>query len=324
MSLIKKYKKGELTTQQLVILIILIVSFVVILLFYFRLNFKQGTEKELCHNSVIMRGNSVLSSVKEALPLNCNTKYFCITKDGSCEKMNKPKIEKVKTKEEVYNILAEKMADCWWMFGEGKVNYVAKNFKKKNYCSICSQVAFDDSVLKVKGFEKGQINKDDFYNYLANKKISNKDITYSEYFFGTKDLNKLKEMALNQKGVGTFGVMDLNKQYFVLMGITSEVGKLSWILSGGSIGTIGTVIGVLAFSSNPIGWVSGAIILGGISVGGGIGAIVSEVSNSINPEISAIVVNGKGINNKFMAPTIIEANSDKFKSLNCASVSTLA
>ncbi len=312
MSLIKKYKKGELTTQQLVILIILIVSFVVILLFYFRLNFKQGTEKELCHNSVIMRGNSVLSSVKEALPLNCNTKYFCITKDGSCEKMNKPKIEKVKTKEEVYNILAEKMADCWWMFGEGKVNYVAKNFKKKNYCSICSQVAFDDSVLKVKGFEKGQINKDDFYNYLANKKISNKDITYSEYFFGTKDLNKLKEMALNQKGVGTFGVMDLNKQYFVLMGITSEVGGL-W--------KVGTIIGVPALIfigvTNPIGWVVGGVILGG-------SVVVGKVSNSINPEISAIVVNGKGINNKFMAPTIIEANSDKFKSLNCASVSTLA
>ena len=50
-----------------------------------------------------------------------------------------------------------------------------------------------------------------------------------------------------------------------------------------------------------------------------------EISNSIEPEIVAITVEGKsGVKNKFMAPTIIEIDSNKFKALNCIRVETLA
>ena len=51
-----KNKKGEMTTQQIVLLIILIASFAVILGFLFKLNFGAESEKDICHNSVVLRG----------------------------------------------------------------------------------------------------------------------------------------------------------------------------------------------------------------------------------------------------------------------------
>ena len=70
--------------------------------------------------------------------------------------------------------------------------------------------------------------------------------------------------------------------------------------------------------SNPIGWVGGAILAGTIAGSGG-----TSVGDYFNPEIAAIPVQGRGVDNIFMAPTIQEVNSDKFKSLNCEDVLTL-
>ena len=158
-------KKGELTTQQIVILIVLIMSFVVILYFLFRLNFGESSEKEICHNSVVMKANPVLS--KGDVSLNCQRTYICLTKDGSCEAMTNPNIKKVESLPEIYKVLADEMADCWWMFGEGKVDYLQNKFLKENYCSICTQLAFDDSFKEIPDFDSGEINKDEFYDYLA-------------------------------------------------------------------------------------------------------------------------------------------------------------
>ena len=118
-------KRGELTTQQIVVLIILITSFIVLMFFLFRLNFQETTNKEICRNSVVLKGKSVLPA--DMTPLKCNTNYVCITKDGSCEGLTyySYKID-VENKDEMYSALAEEMADCWWMFGEGEINYVGK------------------------------------------------------------------------------------------------------------------------------------------------------------------------------------------------------
>ena len=51
-------KRGELTSQQLVTIIILIISFAVILILIFKLNLGQESDKEICHNSVVMNSKS--------------------------------------------------------------------------------------------------------------------------------------------------------------------------------------------------------------------------------------------------------------------------
>ena len=62
-----KNSRGELTTQQIVLLIILITSFTIILFFFFKLNLGEETDKELCHNSVVLKG----SLPSDLTSLNC-------------------------------------------------------------------------------------------------------------------------------------------------------------------------------------------------------------------------------------------------------------
>jgi hypothetical protein len=308
-------RRGEVTTQQIVLLIILLVSFAVILFLIFRLDFGKESDSEVCHNSVVMKGSSVVPA--DATPLKCSRTYICITKDGRCESMTKPDIRKVATKEEVFNVLAEEMANCWWMFGEGKVDYVGKdNLYESNYCSICSQIAFDNSLVEVKNekdasiFSNGEISKDELYNYLSITPIPDKDMNYAEYLFGTNDINELKTQILikeengNKRTPTSFGIISLDKQQFVLTGITSEVG-IGWRVAAG----IGAV--VVGFYIPGPGWTLAGSVLG---------TLIFEYGD----DVGAIIVKGDGIKNSFMAPTIQEANSDSLKNLNCYEVITSA
>ena len=305
--LINKEKRAEITTQQLVILIVLIASFIVILFFLFRLNLGKESNLELCHNSVLSQGNYVLS--KTSSGLNCHTKYICITKSGDCDGMVNPEIKKVKTSDEVYKILADEMQECWWEFGEGKINYIGKKISKKNYCSICSQIYFDKSLNGIKEFKNNEISKDQLYNFMSLNNASGKSISYIQYLFGTKNLNKVKQESLKNKGVGDFGNITIGNQYFVVMGILSN--NLNSIFVGTVSGTAALLI-----LSGPPGWITAAVLVGG--------GVASQGIISRTPEIGAIYVNGKGIRNKFMAPTIQEADSEKFKQLKCEDIVTLS
>ena len=303
-----KNKRGELTTQQIVLLIILIASFIIILFFLFRLNLNSESEAEICHNSVVVRGSTVIPA--DATPLKCSRQYVCLTEDGSCEGFNNPVVEKVKTKNEVYGVLANEMANCWWMFGAGQVDYVGKDFfKKDNYCSICSQLLFDDSLKNIEGFENNEIDKDEFYDYLSETQYSNEK-TYSEYLFRTNNLDLLKqELSKNQSADVTFGTIDIGKQYYVVMGITSEVSGRAWKIGAGVVAG-----GIAGFVFAPV----TGIIVGAVIIGGG------EIAGMFEPEIAAIPVEGDGVKNTFMAPTIVEVNSDAFEVLNCYDVNTLS
>ncbi len=307
-------KKGEITTQQIVLLIILIVSFIIILLLIVGFDFFAQSDKEICHNSVVMKSTTIS---EKAIPLDCSRTYICISEDGSCEGMTKPKIVKVETEEDIYSVLAEEMADCWWMFGEGKIDYVGKDFfTKDNYCSICSQVGFDNSVKEIEGVGD-ELSKDKLHAYLAKTKMPDEEINYAEYFFGTNDVEMLKRVKLKGEDgteivAGTFGTIDLDKQHFVMMGITSEVSGLGWKIAAG-VGL--TVIGWWA----PPVWATWAgLISGALVVGAGM------VGEGVSPEITAITVEGDGIKNNFMAPTIQEANSNTLKKLDCYDILTSA
>lgn len=307
------HKKGEMTTQQIVILIVLLISFVVILFFLFRLNLGKTSEAEVCHNSVVTRGNPVLS--KGSVPLNCQRQYICLSADGSCEKTSNSEIKKVENVDDIYNILAEEMANCWWMFGEGKINYIGDKVTKQNYCSVCSQIAFDDSIKDLVGDEP--ISQDDFYGaYLAKTPISDENENYAEYMFGTNNIGLIKQSVYNNvnntKGISTFGTINPDETYFVMTGITSEIGNTyKWIGAG---------LGVFALLT-PVGLVGGAIIIG---TGAGVGAVGGDVAEFFEPKIAAVTVKGDGVDNEFMAPTVIEARAETFDLLNCKDTNTLA
>lgn len=295
-------KHGEITTQQIVLLIILLVSFAIILFLLFRLNIGGETEKELCHNSVVTRGSAVIPA--DASPLKCSRTYLCITKDGSCEGLTKPEVEKVKTKEEVYQILADEMADCWWMFGEGEVNYVGKDFKSNLYCSICSQILLDDSLSEIEGIQNN-IDEKDFYEYLENQKISEEQ-TYLEYLTGLKKVEYI-EQSMAEEG-GSFGSFELGKQYFVMMGIYSDVGVGKWVIGAGIVGGIIAIPFTGGVSSVAV----SALIIGGASVSSGVGGYYAGTA----------IKGDAGYD--FLSPVILEANSEEFNVFKCKDVNTIA
>jgi len=135
-----KNKKGELTTKQLVTIIILITSFAIILLFIARLDLGKETLKEICHNSVVMKGKSqgFMGS------LDCKTEYLCITKGKDCEGLTASRKIEFEDEKEILDLIKKEIKDCDWMFGEGKIVYAGKT--GGYHCAICSVIKFSDEV----------------------------------------------------------------------------------------------------------------------------------------------------------------------------------
>jgi len=318
----RKDKKGALTTQQIVLLIILIASFVVILYFFMKTDLGGQSEEQICYDSVVRASHK---DIPGEVDLNCERTYICITADGTCEGMTKPDKREVENVEEIYSVLSQEMAECWWMFGAGKLDYVGKDAFRKNYCSICSHVLFDDSLRNLKGIKKGRLSKDKLYDYMSKHNTSvgedQKKMTYAEYILGTNNVDRLKQQIASHENYTSdkgpsFGNITIGKSYYIVMGITSELSGLGWVVGGAGMAVVS-----FAAASNPLGWTVGAIVAGGV---GGATGVAGSIIGGQQPEITAITVKGEGVDNQFMAPTIVEINSQKFEALNCKRQLTFA
>ena len=191
-----KNKQGELTTQQLVTIIILITSFIIILFLIFRLNLGETTDKEICRNSVVLAEKSLIKA-----SLDCKTNYLTIESED---------------KKEIMKTIADEMADCWYMFGEGKINYGVKSGSSIKY-AICSIIEFD-----AKAQEKiPEISYSDFYNYLSTQNKGTSE-TYLQYLYGIRNVGSFVpqsqvKVALNQDKILTSG------KYSIVTGIDDNL-----------------------------------------------------------------------------------------------------
>jgi hypothetical protein len=186
-------KRGELTTQQLVTLIILITSFVVILFLIFRLNLGEETQKEICHNSVVMLGK------KGGLfsELDCATNYICISAGGECEGFNYDSKVQVSLDDEneIVDVLQGEIDDCWWMFGEGKIDYVGSVSLPGYRCAVCSTIKFDERVQEK--FESFDFNGRNIFTSVKYSIVTGLDPTLP--FQEDKYLNATLVEAVNVK-----------------------------------------------------------------------------------------------------------------------------
>jgi len=209
-----KNSRGELTTQQIVLLIILITSFSIILFFFFKLNLGEETQKTICRNSVILKGNSVLSAIRGG-NLDCRINYLCISGGGECEGINPTETAEVdiSNKEEILGSIANEMADCWWMFGEGKVDYVGLNVEGASIgektCALCSIINFDTNIKNTVGKE----TFGDLYDYLSSTKKDNSQ-TYLNYLTKKNIYDKTNPVYSEQ--------IDFSEQYVVITGIAKQ------------------------------------------------------------------------------------------------------
>ncbi len=302
-------KKGELTTTQIIGIILLIAAFAILLYFMFMVNFKEGNEKQICQASVMQRASPIIPD--DVVPLQCKTTYVCISADnGKCEKdLSSPTATyKIKTKEQTYQIISDEFADCWWMFGEGQVNYVGKDAIPKLYCSLCSQIVFDKSMSSI--FPSGNFSQRDIYNYMTKIKISANQ-TYSEYIYGTNDLS-----VISGNGELAFGEILINQKYYIGTGMSSEFGGPAVDLAGG---VIGFALNFVPFAkgagaiAKPLGKLVGAIKISKTTstIGGG-----AATQFLLAPVISKII----GV--QTVAPFMMQLNSSEFNALECKQLAT--
>lgn len=192
-----KNKKGALTQKQIITIVILIISFVIILAFLLMLNLKGEIDKEACRNSVSMRqipfGEYVIS-------LKCKTKEICFSMGGDCEEEVDETIS-IGNKEELIREISDLLVDCWWMMGEGKIDY-----SSSGSCAICNKIFFN------MGSET--LTYDELYNYMANNKISDKGMSYLFYLYKVNNVGSIP----NKKA----GNIDFNEEYVVITKIQGK------------------------------------------------------------------------------------------------------
>ena len=214
-------KKGELTTKQLVIIIVLIVSFIIILFLLYRLNLGETTNKQICHNSVVLKAKSA----GLAGPLDCKTNYLCISKGGNCKEITPSSTVKISSKneeeikKEIMKALADEMSDCWWMFGEGEITYANTALVQRTSCSLCSIVEFDETLKEIE-----LISYREFYDYLSKTPKTTSE-TYLQYLYSLTSPEEFPfEEYLNKN-------LEFDKIYSILTGMER---KILWGLFGSS------------------------------------------------------------------------------------------
>ncbi|HLC71764.1 MAG TPA: hypothetical protein VJI32_07170 [Candidatus Nanoarchaeia archaeon] len=143
----------------------------------------KSSDKEaelLCHNSIALRAQSALSLESsladvevKGVPALCKTVEKKISGD----------------KEELMQQVADSMAKCWWMFGEGRYEEILSggdlsllwdvySFNQvENQCFMCSTVLIDEDSI-----EGGSITPPEMKEFLLTKKYGRVNQTYIDYF----------------------------------------------------------------------------------------------------------------------------------------------
>jgi len=349
-----KQKKAELTTENIVALIVIIIGFIILLAFLVGFNYKEEVDQFVCKASVLLKTTSKqLTGLKSiSTSLNCHTQYICISKDNKCDKSySSTNVKTVSSTDEIYKILSEQLANCWSMFGEGKLDYfnaVDFNLKKSTtYCSLCSEIIFDKDLYDLKDsnnyFEKDEnekivgLNQTKFYMYLAKTRIGNSEDTYLNYLYGISSFAKvnqeLNDLTLidssnpsqNQKILIIMPPLNFSKNYFVLLGAVDDNNELLNFLynQGGIIfgGGLGIAAAIMTGGTSLIVTLPAAAVGAGIGYGTQTGVhyiqdlLFSRGKQDSNGEISSL---------RFIGPNLMESDSNQIKNFKCSEINTFA
>jgi hypothetical protein len=237
---LKKRKKGEITTTTLISLILLVVGFAIALFVYMQLGWSGKVNREVCHQSVILRGTAPsFGGLQGGVPLKCQTEKFCITNKligGKCDEFkgldNVHKV-RVSSVEDIERFIARDTIDCWKTMGEGKLalfsDWVRETWGigEEAYpsCVICSRIAYD-SALSEPGskIHLQEINVKDYmmthaipnsnppesyYSYLAGE---NGQIGFNQYSDNKIDSEFIVEFDFDKINSETTEVIDPKKE----------------------------------------------------------------------------------------------------------------
>jgi hypothetical protein len=267
--------KKALEAEVLIGIIITLIVAAVIFLFLRGLSLKGTIDKEACHQSVIMRSmpSIIGEAMRRSIPLKCKTEDILI---------NFEEEELVKQR------ITTAMYDCWWMLGEGKLDFFTEGVWKKvtglqntrTTCLICSTIDFSDRA-------KGKIKDVDLTDYLQ-EKIFGKNISYLEYF-------SEQEGAKLETGVKLKSIDTAKKYSVVYMSINGQgfwepiakdialAGKSAAAIGGGAF-LIGGPGGLIATTGNMLKLFTSPYVLAGIAL-----TVLTQTGFALQSQIAAAV-----------------------------------
>lgn len=288
-------KKGDLTAKQLITIIILVISFAIIVIFFFLLNLRGTIDKETCRNSILLRGS--LPAGRDVVSLECKTQDICLSMGDDCEVSREGMTTiKVRSESELMGEMVNILYDCWWMTGEGKVNYLSSGIGfEEHYCSICSEVYFDNKIKQRYG---NGIKYEKIYDYMKQTKVPGKEESYLFYFFKLNSLESLRnDLLASENPVDIYEyTIDPSKGY---------VAVTSVIQAGWASRAIGTAIGAVVVGGGVFlaPFTAGAsIVAGGAAAGGIIGFMIGGAAET---------------DTKYMVPRYLEFKGEELEALNC-------
>jgi hypothetical protein len=167
----KMTKKGALMWQVIVPLIVLLFVGAVLFLFLGGIPFQETVDREACYQSVVQRSYTIAGvHPGEIIPLRCKTEQIVISSSDE---------------EQVKREIANAMYDCWWMLGQGRLDFFPKDVlreyavpdvgKAESSCVICSTIKFDDKT-------RAAMDEIEMLEYLKTTNVPTRDFTYFEYF----------------------------------------------------------------------------------------------------------------------------------------------
>jgi len=228
-----KIQKAEMSSKMIVTLILLIIGFGIILLVYAQLNWKSQTDKEICHESVVLRATlPQTGGVQNTFPLKCKTSKICVRGNklfggGECEELKnyeEVNYADVDDLTEVEKLISQEIVDCWSVMGEGKLplfsQFIAGTYGFGDVyptCVICSRIAFDEKTLKEKNIN---VAERDVLKYMRTHKIPNGEVSYYDYLTqnspaGVSISEKINISLLNNDEEGSNESVEINLKDFV-------------------------------------------------------------------------------------------------------------
>jgi hypothetical protein len=261
-------KKGVTSAAFLVGVIITLSAFVILAVIISAFaNEAGGKEAELlCHDSIAFRASSMINVNGSIASANLKSPTLCKVQDYKIEG----------EKEELMRQIAERMARCWWMFGEGRYEEILtpSSFKAlsfgtaelKNQCFVCFSLIIDED--EISGTDKydvdGKITSREMSEFIRYEKYHKLNMTYLDYFqfYGGPGVVGIIEQEILPRN--SYGVSFLAKN--------SEKKESSW----GSIA---------AEAAAGVGIAAAGIMTGGVITVGVGGVIALDVANKIRNKL---------------------------------------
>jgi len=188
--------KKAIAKRTLTLLILSCVTAIILAIFIGRwaITMEKGENIEICRGSIILAAQSKIVGNEAWTPLDCPRTDLLIKKGDVVR-------NGVIDQERVHKIVADSMAECWYMYGEGKIDPFSNwDNTGENYCLICKTIKFDKkltSFILSKGdemVEGDSINNENFKKYFPtlptlylmenNYKTTGK--TYYEYLYNVE------------------------------------------------------------------------------------------------------------------------------------------